>query len=1287
MKRLNTLFLAASTLLSGCAALQIDVDVYKGPLVHDEDTQVQQLASIAMSGKVVMLVQRNKWLDTVDEAWRKTASELSRNNPSKSMLSRHIRADEWKSLGICTAAETKCRNARLINDMLSAYEDRVEPALEEELNQTRLRYQSYTSARKGYVTAGQQIKLHELAAANAVLHRKDDKQAEAERAKAAAVKEEAQALITTTENLRQTWAQLVALLQATKLLALRQPDRGHEIVERQVADILAQLTDPNRLLCANQTLRLSGELGLGLELMERSIAAVPEKSSDVAAVLAADRRAVAQLNAALRLAPNTELPRLMQAASLPTSSAGCELTGNRNFKPNQPSALSAASRTGVQREAAGRRGDQTHSDLQDIDALWGDLLRMNASGFDRGRPQPGLDRLADEAAGDRSKRRAADVSNSSAAVGGSAALADGATTQQLQDSVVDLASRMQFLAVNLRLVDDDAAAAAASGDSLEVPGLTTLAQSDVTSPAKKDALAFKATLETIANSLLVLAEDQRRQRSHRSQQLGMAGIEYQSAVAAFQVDPARRFDQLLQHLRDRKAAALNLENSLRSGREAAVKAASKRVEVAKGAVDEQMARAQAELPLALTFDGRLPDDMTLASEREEPPERWVDDAKRLKAELLRGPAKIGLLDLRVRIESWLSKEAESAGNKPLARHRRLKEARGQLAYFQTANEPLPRAEAISRMAADISERVTAAKRPLQSLRAELAARETALREAQDAAKPPKESLPPSALLGSALDAVQAARSAVLAQAAAARGVHDVETVVSLLRAQLQNMAADQLAVKQQALGQLEQWATSVKSPIRVPEAESHSALQTLDRVEAFLSYSRVDAINRGSPGGAQQASDALDALMARRERMAYLRPASTYLRSALATTGQQSDPGLEWQNLLYAKFRRLIPERDPSIQRERAVRADLDKSFWQNVNKVSVSAGGSSNFAIAKDDVGNWYVKAMGADPEAMIKAAKGLALFNLGGRVDSNFLRMDELRGMKDRSPSQETELQSLQEGRNGAAAGAYGSTLKVFATNHSQAVQGLLTELDTQLKANNLGQRLGQRWDSRYDPSAGKRAQLPNLDMTTAGELAALHSQALSATADGLLATAISPPGSTASDFLLKSLGLLVQQRNRLGGMVAELAGLTGTELANAQSKKAALEIATQALADAQTEREKPAGELKALQEQVGSASKEEKDRLSPSLAAKQAQVNAAGDLIAIRHQVWKTAVDASVVAASALAAAQDRQKQALADVDEVWLKNIKALAARQLRAVEELETAARVVSQGVQGKTSKP
>jgi hypothetical protein len=214
-----TILSAVCALMGGCAALQIDVDVYKGPLVHDEETQVQQLASIAMSGKAVMLLQRNSWLNRIKPDW-------SDASPStKGMRARYIKAGEWELLLSKDKCSNEllglCRNARLINDMLSAYEDRTEATLAIELEAVGDTYQAYKRARELFRSA----------------QSKEDKDKQLKEANAA---------------LNSTWGSLVDLLQAVKQT---KRDADNEALlratERQSAELLARITEAAFLACAS----------------------------------------------------------------------------------------------------------------------------------------------------------------------------------------------------------------------------------------------------------------------------------------------------------------------------------------------------------------------------------------------------------------------------------------------------------------------------------------------------------------------------------------------------------------------------------------------------------------------------------------------------------------------------------------------------------------------------------------------------------------------------------------------------------------------------------------------------------------------------------------------------------------------------------------------------------------------------------------------------------------------------------------------------------------------------
>src|SRR5262245_41826871 len=52
--------LVCATALSACAVLQIDVDVYKGPLANHEDVQIQQLGAMAIAARPLLVSLRDQ---------------------------------------------------------------------------------------------------------------------------------------------------------------------------------------------------------------------------------------------------------------------------------------------------------------------------------------------------------------------------------------------------------------------------------------------------------------------------------------------------------------------------------------------------------------------------------------------------------------------------------------------------------------------------------------------------------------------------------------------------------------------------------------------------------------------------------------------------------------------------------------------------------------------------------------------------------------------------------------------------------------------------------------------------------------------------------------------------------------------------------------------------------------------------------------------------------------------------------------------------------------------------
>lgn len=1251
--------------LSGCAALQIDVDVYKGPLVHDEDTQIQQLASIAMSAKTLLLLQRNTGLDVESPKWREEVAKFVIKHPDRNPMAGHIQRDDWLEMNLCTGAEKACRNARLINDMLSAYDDRVQPELAAPLDAVRIQYKLYKSARDAY---GKAVKAKKPV----------DEQEAAERTNAA---------------LRETWRALVDLLYESKR---RRPDHHDAIfksVERQSAELLAKLTEPSYLLCAADVLLKGGEISRILGPMYEVVNEGGPGAKDAGA-----KRAITFLHGALVLASTDELLDLRRAAGVAVKNV-CEPSVSVNASRTEKTALSrqtarfdsvakSASRQGVQREGTGSRGDALDDDLDEIDTLWGDLMQLGAAGFDRGRPQLGLDRLADEAAierfKDRGRRGDADKLT---------ALADSDQTKQLQDSAVDLASRMQFLAVNMQLVEGAATVQRGKEDGSPFIG---------TQPsAAGNEEGFKATLESIANTLLVLAEDQRRQRTHRTHQEKFAGDEYRSAVEAFQVDATRRFDQLIDSVRTEFAAQVKMEKALAAQREVERVAAKKALDAATAKLASTQQEQDAYTDLHITLLGIRPAALPGAAPvllwvSADTPARWKQDQASLDAEFASSaPAITTAQALRDIAAAWITKqlaENKSAATDTDPRRTRLAAAQVALQKLSTTKAPEQvRAKALEQFKGDLLLALQLAREKTALAQAVVTEADTQFTQARTSSevKITAGSTPPSSIdLQAVLDILKAQGAAVVAAAAAAKDAHSTATIAGLLSAVLAKAKAAVSVAKQGPYTLAEErvasWLKDAPEDLKVLGKQPATAQNTLDRIEAYLSYRRVDAVARegATSAKAKELTQAMDALMKRRERMAYLRPASMYLRSALATTGQQADPGLEWKNLLWDTVSRMTGTKSDAEKQTEAVRATLDKSFWQSVNKVRVSAAGDSNFAIAKDDIGNWYVKAMGSDSEAMIKAAKGLALYNLGGRVDANLLRIDELRSKAEPTQAETRELDQLRDRKNGAAAGAYGSTLLVFTENHAKTVKGLLATLNEDLKAKRHFDAISARWAKTYADSAAKLALLPPTLLDE--KLLKLHDLALTAAtpADP------QPAGTTPSSQLIETLDLLVQQRSLLKARVAEIKALTVDEVAAAKLQNDKVTVQENLLSTAQTEQTALLQKRLALQDQrdllfaTSPTKVDELKVLDTQITEQQKAANSKSqDVINLRVKLQKEQVDA--VKLNSLAdAARALQARAVDDVETVLHKLIKDAASKHLRAVEEFETAARVVSQGVQG-----
>lgn len=178
-------------------------------------------------------------------------------------------------------------------------------------------------------------------------------------------------------------------------------------------------------------------------------------------------------------------------------------------------------------------------------------------------------------------------------------------------------------------------------------------------------------------------------------------------------------------------------------------------------------------------------------------------------------------------------------------------------------------------------------------------------------------------------------------------------------------------------------------------------MDVIDNLTATLRAKRVQALARGAGAEAANLQEAINAAYDQRTSMLYLRPASDYLRSVYTATAFQDGSKPVYRNMLGEWLYYL----DPRKKNAGEIKAEQDKQHWQNINQVSLGGGGATNYVLAKDDVGNWYVKAYSSDPESIIKSATSLALYNAGKPINMNLLRRFDLQRQIDDLPNTQDE------------------------------------------------------------------------------------------------------------------------------------------------------------------------------------------------------------------------------------------------------------------------------------------
>ena len=521
-------------------------------------------------------------------------------------------------------------------------------------------------------------------------------------------------------------------------------------------------------------------------------------------------------------------------------------------------------------------------------------------------------------------------------------------------------------------------------------------------------------LQTLGNTILVHANDLQRQDNRDATFNKQAAAERHAMENVYRVPPSLVFDRIMAALEsfsaDATEAKLYLPEEERQ---------LKSLEAARASTVQIQSNHLLQITPLLAAHTTLvsePDGILLSDERNAADKASAILDRKTAADLFPSSLTGGKTAAEI-LRSWLMSELNADDRTEPIRMERL---RHTLDYI---NEQEPRfpAATIENIRQRLADKAGIALTQSRSNMLNVAAKENALSDltkkisglvAERLAKQQKDLNQKRMSAQKTIKVVANFRTKVLAQAESSK-IGDAAGVFALLKSEMsQKLAvaskdeADELNTALAAVNQL-----PIQATLCTPSAPSGHAcngdtpLAIIDHLIASLRAQRIQALSVGNGPGAANLLDAINAAHEQRTSLIYLRPASDYLRSVYTANAFQESAQKEYRNMLLEWLHYASPFNGSTSTRDQ-----LEKLYWQNVNKVSVGGSGNTNYVLAKDDVGNWYVKAYSADPEAIIKSATSLALFNTGKNINTNLLRRNELRRRLDNPTISQPELGRLQ-------------------------------------------------------------------------------------------------------------------------------------------------------------------------------------------------------------------------------------------------------------------------------------
>lgn len=1118
MRRHAAFALLLAAIVAGCAGVRIDVDVYKGPLSNHEDIQVRQYAALAIAARPVLAQMRNRIEDRygknpdfaklgvrerehhvaghlltnetahfingamsfyLDATPPRTAAAIDNARLNSAALRDNIavldnRIDEDRQLGRLLLrrypADAKpqkfgdaeswrwlfghqqgqlLQGVRSLNDVPSACEIRgsafvkihsgSERAYTRGLDtdvqcacrllaqlEPQLQCASERSTNSTY--AALESEKVARSQSQALLGRVDDRYV-------ARMMEKAKAYRQAREAFRNVWQSTLELLDSVA-------DTTTQAQRDAIAVMLSQSTQPRNLACS-LTAAGAPRPDARIEKILASGGLYDQRSRSGAWDGNDYRRANVAVAEAAKTSPVNMIRFLRETDEwLRHAPAGAiQSCGGLNDEDKENLAAPSARRYGL---ARGPTFDVA-SGITRIEASLS-AIAAGSAGFDRVRPPLGIEALTSNflvalrAHGNDVKHR--DVMNA---------------RRELEESLIQWAERISVVVRNRAM-------------------LTPQLQQDDGQQLAREV----AVLEAVANTIILNADDMRRRDMHDIRQRERAAGELSAVQQAFGQSPSQIYDAIL---KDATGTAEALRRAAPVARPGHAGPAADELQKALDAKKDQLkklepdfyALASASLTLRGTSTVLRPDpgDVSVAA-----------DAQAVAKEIQAQPTTSNMATVVLAITRWLDREWHKADISLAAATPRMQRLDAAKRYLSAearkpqldalqASVSVPAATSLFAALHDqLDQSASASGIYVVNVQRQAQELEQALKARQDADKADAQMTTQLAGAQHVLEAFAQVRGQVLNEADRLRTLPP-RGVLALLQKALEDKAAalSDGSVERKKIEQAIQVAKAMTPPqalsVRGPTLDRQATqVDVADNLLAHLRAQRTQALASNQAAAAEGLQASINYLLEQRSDMAYIRPASAYLKSVYASTSLQSDPDVGWVNMLARNTQRALGgEPKSDYDKEMLLtRTEIDKQYWQNINTVNVAGGGRVNYVLAKDDIGNWYVKAYSTDPGDIFRSAQGLALFGMGKRLDVNLLRRAQLQRQLDSTPpgaGKDDLLRQLQvetDKPSAAGSGALAGVAQRYQADYETRTRDDASSAGAQMAE--LGKRIREAW-----------------------------------------------------------------------------------------------------------------------------------------------------------------------------------------------------------------------------------